>query len=178
MSIASAPVLQRLSWLLAACAVLLAAQACRAADVPAVTQAQLQARLAARDAGLVVLDVRAPDEFAAGHVPGAINVPHDQVEARIAELRGARDRDVVVYCRSGRRSALALDTLARLGFTRLGHLEGDWLAWEAAGLPAQRAAGTPPSSGSPPAQAPAGTSTPMTGAPPASVPRAPAAPKH
>ena len=91
------------------------------------------AREAARDPALVVLDVRTPEEFAAGHVPGAINVPHDQLEGRLAELAPLRDKDVVVYCKSGRRSALALEVLGRNGYTRLRHLEGDMPAWEAGG---------------------------------------------
>jgi phage shock protein E len=89
------------------------------------------------EAGLVVLDVRTPEEFAAGHVPGAINVPHDQVEARLAELAGAKDQDVVLYCRSGRRVQVAAGVLAKAGFTRLSHLEGDFPGWSGAGLPTQ-----------------------------------------
>lgn len=157
-----------LSWLLAACVVFAGITAARAADVPVVAQEQLQSRLAAKDPQVVVLDVRTPEEFAAGHVPGAINVPHDQVEARIAELRGARDRDLVVYCRSGKRAGVALETLGRLGFTRLAHLEGDWLAWESAGLPAERPALLAPTSKIPPAA--------VTAAPGAAASQGPAAP--
>jgi rhodanese-related sulfurtransferase len=83
-----------------------------------------------------VLDVRTPEEFAAGHVPGAINVPHDQVEARLPELQTKLGgKDVVVYCRSGRRAGMALSVLEQAGFRRLGHLEGDMNAWSAAGRP-------------------------------------------
>ena len=53
----------------------------------------------------VILDVRTPEEYAAGHVPGAINIPHDQVRARLAEIDSAKDQPIVVYCRSGRRAA-------------------------------------------------------------------------
>jgi rhodanese-related sulfurtransferase len=87
------------------------------------------------ESGLVVLDVRTAEEFAAGHVPGAVNIPHDQVEARLAELAGAKDQDVVLYCRSGRRVQMAAGVLARAGFTRLSHLEGDYPGWAEAGLP-------------------------------------------
>jgi rhodanese-related sulfurtransferase len=103
--------------------------------VRTVTPEALLARQAAKDRDLVVVDVRTPEEFAAGHVPGAINVPHDQVESRLAELRGYRGKDVVVYCRSGRRSEMALTVLEKAGFERLGHLEGDMNAWSAAGRP-------------------------------------------
>jgi rhodanese-related sulfurtransferase len=89
------------------------------------------------EADLVVLDVRTAEEFAAGHVPGAINVPHDQLQGRLAELAGARDKDVVLYCRSGRRAQVAAGVLAQAGFTRVSHLEGDYPAWSGAGLPTE-----------------------------------------
>jgi rhodanese-related sulfurtransferase len=86
-----------------------------------------------------VLDVRTPEEFAAGHVPGAVNIPHEQVAARATDV--PKDKDVRIYCRSGRRSALAAEALAAQGYTRLGHLDGDMMAWEAKGLPVERPAG-------------------------------------
>jgi rhodanese-related sulfurtransferase len=150
-------------------AALAAVGAARADDIAQVTQAQLRARVAAHDRALLVLDVRTPDEFAAGHVPGAINVPHDQVEARVGELEGARTRDVVVYCGAGKRAATALETLKRLGFSRLGHLEGDWKAWEAAGLPAERAPAVPGATRS---------AAPDTSHSPAPAPQSASAPAH
>jgi len=82
---------------------------------------------------LYVLDVRSPEEFREGHVPGAVNVPYDQIAARIAEV--PKDKDVVLYCRSGRRAGIAADVLAANGYTRLSHLEGDMQAWVAQGRP-------------------------------------------
>lgn len=110
-----------------------------AGDTPVIGADALLQRQAAADPALVVLDVRTPQEFAEGHVPGAINIPHDQVETRLAELAGARDKDLVVYCRSGRRAALAEETLRKNGFTRLQHLEGDMAAWAAANRPTEKA---------------------------------------
>lgn len=95
--------------------------------------ADLAARLGTADAPLVI-DTRTPEEFGAGHVPGAVLVPHDAIETHL--LRIAADREIVLYCRSGRRSALAEAALRDHGFTNLRQLEGSWLAWEAAGLPA------------------------------------------
>lgn len=86
-------------------------------------------RIAWADASLVVLDVRTPDEFAAGHIPGALNIPHTELAARIAELPAAGEKDVVVYCRSGSRSREALATLGKAGFKRLYHLAGDYTRW-------------------------------------------------
>ncbi|MEX1994146.1 MAG: rhodanese-like domain-containing protein [Steroidobacteraceae bacterium] len=88
-------------------------------------------RLAWGDQALVVLDVRTAAEFAEGHVPGARNIPHTELAARIAELEGDRARDIVVYCRSGNRSAQALGTLRAAGFKRLFHLKGDYPGWSA-----------------------------------------------
>ena len=108
-----------------------------AGAVPAAEAPTAPAALAAKiDAGTapLVLDVRTPEEFAAGHVPGAVLIPHDQLEARIAEL--GEPREVVVYCRSGRRSGLAEPVLEAHGF-RVSQLEGSWNAWSAAGLPAE-----------------------------------------
>ena len=119
---------------------LLFTSAAVADDTPLIAADALLQRQAAADASLVVLDVRTPQEFAEGHVPGAINIPHDQVEARLAELAGARDKDLVVYCRSGKRAALAAETLRKHGFTRLQHLEGDMAGWAAANRPTEKAA--------------------------------------
>ncbi len=109
--------------------------------VPRIGAESLLAREAAHDPALVVLDVRTAAEFAAGHVPGAINVPHDEIERRLDELAGLRDKDVVVYCKGGRRAELALEVLGRHGYPRLLHLDGDMQGWEAAGRPVEKAAG-------------------------------------
>jgi len=100
----------------------------------------LISRQATGDEGLVILDVRTAEEFSAGHIPGAINVPHDALEARLSQLPELRDRDVVVYCRSGRRAALALEVLKRHGYSRLLHLSGDMEAWTQASRPVERSA--------------------------------------
>ena len=110
------------------------------AAAPDIEPDALISRQSVGDAGLVILDVRTAEEFAAGHVPGAINVPHDVLEGRLSSLPELQDRDVVVYCRSGRRSALALDVLKRHGYSRLLHLAGDMEAWTQAARPVERAA--------------------------------------
>jgi phage shock protein E len=115
-----------------------AADPATVADAPRISQADVLARIENKDASLVVLDVRTPAEFAAGHVPGARNVPHDQLAAKLAELEPLRDKDVVLYCRSGRRTLLAEDVLRKAGFTKLLHLDGDYLAWEAQQRPVER----------------------------------------
>ena len=79
----------------------------------------------------LVLDVRTPEEYADGHVPGAVLIPHDQLATRLDALD--RDRPIVVYCRTGRRSGLA-ETLLRQHGHEVSQLQGSWLGWQAAGL--------------------------------------------
>jgi phage shock protein E len=67
--------------------------------------------------GAAVIDVRTDSEFQEGHLPGAINIPYDQITSRLAELPSDRSQPIVLYCRSGRRSGIALDSLEELGFT-------------------------------------------------------------
>lgn len=65
--------------------------------------------------GARLLDVRTPAEFAAGHIPGALNIPVQELDRRMGEL-GAKERPVVIYCRSGNRSAKAKAALEGAGF--------------------------------------------------------------
>lgn len=66
-------------------------------------------------AGARLVDVRTPDEFAAGHIPGAINIPLQQLDSRLGELQ-PKDTAVVLYCRSGHRSGNAARLLKSNGF--------------------------------------------------------------
>lgn len=81
--------------------------------------------------GVKVVDVRTPNEYAAGHVPGAVNIPYDQMAKRYAEL-GPPTTPLVLYCHSGRRSGVAVQTLKEKGFTRLYDLQAydRWVASE------------------------------------------------
>jgi phage shock protein E len=73
-------------------------------------------------AGIKVVDVRTPAEFADGHVPGAANIPFDEMPKRFAEL-GPATTPVLVYCKSGRRAGLAIETLTAKGFARIYNLQ-------------------------------------------------------
>lgn len=70
-------------------------------------------------AGAMVLDVRTADEFASGHLDKAVNIPHEQVAAEFAKRGIAKETPVVLYCKSGRRSAIANDALTAAGYTQL-----------------------------------------------------------
>jgi len=98
-----------------------------------------------QQAGSPVVDVREPEEFAEGHLPGAVNIPrgllefevdgHPAVNYQTAEALSHRERPVVLYCLSGGRSALAAEALKRLGFTSPVSLAGGILHWADAGHP-------------------------------------------
>ncbi|MBU3914844.1 rhodanese-like domain-containing protein [bacterium] len=77
----------------------------------------------------LLLDVRTVDEFNQGHVPGAVNIPHFELEGRLAEIIAYRNKEIVVYCRSGRRTEIALTILRDSGFSKLLHLKGDIIGW-------------------------------------------------
>ena len=101
-------------------------------------------RLVAQRSGIVI-DVREPAEYAQGHLPGAINLPRGVLEFQIhahpamacttSEALAVPDRDVVLYCLTGGRSALAAESLQSLGFTRVRSLAGGLTAWRNAGHP-------------------------------------------
>jgi rhodanese-related sulfurtransferase len=74
---------------------------------------------AATRAEPIYLDVRTVQEYQAGHVAGTLHIPVEELARRWTELEEYRDRDMVVYCRTGRRSGQAVRLLARHGFTRL-----------------------------------------------------------
>ena len=82
----------------------------------------------AQETGYIILDVRRPDEFAAGHIPNAINVPNESIGTdEIPELPN-KDQLIMVYCRSGRRSKEAAEKLVKLGYTNIVEFGGilDW----------------------------------------------------
>jgi rhodanese-related sulfurtransferase len=108
------------------------------APAPTITAADLTAAAAATPGDIVVVDVRTPQEFAAGHVPGAINLPYDDTQRLIAALTPDKGKTLVLYCRSGRRSGLAIETLRAAGFSDLVQLEGNMPGWEAEGRPVER----------------------------------------
>ena len=67
--------------------------------------------------GAPVIDVRTDQEFREGHLPAAVNIPYDVIATRVNELPSDRSQPIVLYCRSGRRSGIAKQTLEELGFT-------------------------------------------------------------
>lgn len=85
--------------------------------------------------GALLLDVREPEEYAQGHAPGSTLIPLGQLQSRLRELDAFKDRRIAIICRSGRRSALALQMLERAGFSAAANVEGGMIAWKKADLP-------------------------------------------
>ena len=106
---------------------------------PRIEEVSPQDAAGLRETGAVLLDVREPDEWAAGHAPNAIHVPLAEVETTAARFAG---REVLAVCRSGSRSAKAAETLAQAGIG-VRNVAGGMTAWAAAGLPVMRDDGTP-----------------------------------
>ncbi len=106
------------------------------AVVPEVTVQQAKANI---DKGVykVILDVREPKEYRAGHVPGAINIPRGLLEFKVAAKIPDKSTPILVYCKTGGRGALAGQTLMKLGYKNVANMDGGWKAWEKAGYPVE-----------------------------------------
>ncbi|HLZ31690.1 MAG TPA: MBL fold metallo-hydrolase [Chloroflexota bacterium] len=88
-----------------------------------------------RQTGGLVIDVREPAEYAAGHVPGAVSIPQAELAMHLDEL--PRERDLLVVCQGGTRSARAARFLKQTGFSKVTNLAGGTSAWCQAGLPTE-----------------------------------------
>ncbi len=89
-----------------------------------------------RSKNALIVDVRESAEWAGGHIPGAVHIPLDQIEARAREI--PTDRPVIMQCRSGARSAVAAAMLASQGADNVVNLAGGIMEWADAGLPTER----------------------------------------
>jgi rhodanese-related sulfurtransferase len=99
------------------------------ADVPEVDVVAL----AARSLEALLLDVREPEEYAHGHVPGALNIPQAELASRLDEI--PRDRPVLTICQAGMRSLRAAQFLTQMGYPQVASVAGGTGAWIAAGHP-------------------------------------------
>ena len=89
---------------------------------------QTAKELMEKESDYIILDVREPDEFEAGHIEGAILIPYTKINARAEQMLPRKDQLILVYCRSGRRSKIAADCLWNLGYTNVKEFGGivDW----------------------------------------------------
>ncbi|MCU0281730.1 MAG: rhodanese-like domain-containing protein [Acidimicrobiia bacterium] len=107
------------------------------AVIETISAADASALLASAPTGLVVLDVRTPEEFASGHLAGAVGL--DFYAATFADDLAALDREApyLLYCRSDNRSGQVREMMRSLGFRRVHEIDGGIVAWAEAGLPIQ-----------------------------------------
>ncbi len=85
--------------------------------------------------GVIILDVRTPEEFNAGHITNAININLEGSDFSSEVSKLDENATVAVYCRSGNRSGVATDQMAEIGFTDMYDMQGGIVDWEAAGGP-------------------------------------------
>lgn len=78
--------------------------------------------------GMVLLDVRSDKEYAQGHIPGAVHVPLADIGDKVKKLK--KDKEMVVYCRSGNQSIWAIKRLMGMGYRNLYNLKGGYSAWQ------------------------------------------------
>lgn len=91
-----------------------------------ITQDEFIARQNAGDS-MVILDVRTKEEFAQGYIKGAVNIAHTQLASHLQDI--PKDKDIIIYCRSGRRVGMAAKILKNNGYEKLFHLDGDMNEW-------------------------------------------------
>jgi len=103
---------------------------------PSVSPAEATQLINRQDA--LVIDVREPAEFAAGHLLGAKNLPLARLAAPGADVAKRKDRPVIVYCDGSDRAGKAASALKKLGFARVLNLAGGIKAWQDAGLPVEK----------------------------------------
>ena len=106
--------------------------------VPAISAQATYDRLINEDTAAqpIIVDVREPDEWAEGHIEEAQHIPLGQLGARVREI--PQDREVILVCHSGQRSAMATTMLLRAGYTRAVNMTGGMDAWERQHLPIAR----------------------------------------
>ncbi|MFK5857561.1 MAG: rhodanese-like domain-containing protein [Bacteroidota bacterium] len=107
-------------------------------SVVAITVEQVKEKLDNGDM-ILLIDVREPNEFNAGYIPGAINIPRGVIEFKMNNevfWDGAflylplKDDEIIVYCKKGKRGTLAAETLKKLGYENVSFIEGGWKNWE------------------------------------------------
>lgn len=86
----------------------------------------------------VVVDTRDADAFKAGHIAGARNIPQSRIDERMGELQKVKEKPIIVVCKSGQSSGVAVAKLAKAGFPRALKLKGGMMQWQADGLPVVR----------------------------------------
>ena len=112
-------------WIMAILTLLLLT-GCAARETPGYRRISMEEAMAAMESerDFLILDVRTPEEFAAGHIPGAINIANETIGSEAIPELPDLDQLILVYCRSGNRSKQASEKLAALGYTNIAEFGG------------------------------------------------------
>jgi phage shock protein E len=86
----------------------------------------------------LILDVRSEKEFDEAHIPGAVNIPHDQLRDRLSEIDAAKTDEIVVHCKSGYRAGIAEKALIEAGYSNVRDLDGHMNDWQSSGYPIEK----------------------------------------
>lgn len=95
-----------------------------------------------KEKDFVVVDVRTPEEYEAGHLEGSLLVPLDTIDRNAGNVLTDKNKKLFVYCRTGRRSAEAVGKLRSMGYTNVYDISGGITAWQASGYPISKSDGT------------------------------------
>ncbi len=102
--------------------------------VPQIEAVEVKKAIDAKE-DFVLLDVRTPQEFAKGNISGSINVPVDKVQNEIEQVITDKTKTIYVYCLSGSRSVYAVDTMIKLGYTKIYDMPHGLLMWRSKKYP-------------------------------------------
>jgi rhodanese-related sulfurtransferase len=132
------------SWLMAGLLTVVLA-ACTARDDdskqgagPKIISAEELAERIQREQAPRIVDVRSEKEYAEAHIPGAVNIPYDQLGDRLSEIDAAKTDEIVVHCLSGYRAEIAEKLLSEAGYSNVRDLDGHMNAWQSGGYPIER----------------------------------------
>lgn len=103
--------------------------------IPETTPAEVQARIEEPGRDWLLIDVREQDEYRGGHLPGAIGCGRGILEYHVAEIEPDPNKEIVLYCRGGQRSALAADSLRQMGYANVHSMIGGFRRWSEEGRP-------------------------------------------
>lgn len=86
--------------------------------------------LIASDKNLLILDTRSKMEYNSGHIQGAMLIPHNKLEMNLDKLKDYKDKPILVYCRTGSRSSIAVNVLIKNGFNEIYHMNQGYSKWK------------------------------------------------
>ena len=108
----------------------------RAQHTPVVKSPFLMERIKNND--WMLIDVRSPQAYANGHIPGAINMPHEKINDYLSELEQHKNKPIIIYCQRDKEAHIAMKMLEKMNVSEVIHFEGDMLGWNGTGATIDR----------------------------------------